>query len=157
MMGPNEHIWGLSKWRFLQCEASVWTLGNKVLELAFFAGLSIWIYFEFFSGGVYTYIKIIGLIIAVLAFSVIRSRFGLYEGFFDGYEKGFEDAATKNCDYWGDTHDEHSDNIDIATVISQIRQNEEKMSEENKKNREDEVRKGLSKLVGYILTWRKIR
>lgn len=57
------------------------------------------------------------LIIFVLSIGEIRSRFGLYEGYFDGYERGFEDAATRKCDYWGKTHNEISDVRFIANRL----------------------------------------
>lgn len=115
-MESSKQIWNLSKWRFLQGEASLWVFSNKALEFALLIGVVTWIYFEFFSYGIYENIKYIGLIIVILSVGEVRSRFGLYEGYFDGYERGFEDAATRNCDY-GDTHNEISDNSAIMQVL----------------------------------------
>jgi hypothetical protein len=42
------------------------------------------------------------------------------EGYSDGYERGFSDAATRNCAYWGETHNEISDNLTTADVIAEI-------------------------------------
>jgi hypothetical protein len=155
-MGSDRQVWNLSKLRFLQGEASLWIFSNKVLEIVLTFGIAIWLYFEFFSPYIYEKIKYLGLIVTLLAFSGIRSRFKLYEGYFDGYEQGFKDASTCNYDYWGDTHDEFSDNCAINSVLEKIKKNEDRISEENKKSRADEMEKGFSKLMGYILTWRKI-
>lgn len=156
-MDSHEQIWNLAKWRFLQGEASLWLFSNKVLEIALLVGVATWVYFEFFAFANYTYLKYIGLIITILSVGVIRSRFGLYEGYFDGYERGFEDAATRNCDYWGDTHNEFTDNSAIDAVLDEIEKNEEKINKENIVSRENEVKKGFSQLIGYIFTWRKIK
>ena len=156
-MGSDEQIWSLAKWRFLRGEASLWLFSNKVLEVTLFVGVATWVYFEFFSPDDYTYLKYIGLIIIILSFGEIRSRFGLYEGYFDGYEAGFNDAATRNCDYWGDTHNKVTDNSAINAALDEIKINEEKINKENIASRVNEVEKGFSKLIGFVLTWRKIK
>jgi hypothetical protein len=156
-MESHEQIWNLAKWRFLQEEASLWLFSNKVLEIALFFGVATWIYFDFFSFDYYTYLKYIGLIIIIHSVGEIRSRFGLYEGYFDGYERGFEDAATRNCDYWGDKHNEFTDNSAINAVLDEIQKNEEKIKKENIVSRENEVKEGFSQLMGYIFTWHKIK
>ena len=48
-MDSNQQIWNLAKWRFGQGEATLWIFSNKVLEIAFFAGVAAWVYFDFFS------------------------------------------------------------------------------------------------------------
>lgn len=156
-MGSDEQIWSLAKWRFLHGEASLWSFSNKALEVALFVGVAIWAYFDFFSPDSYTYLKYIGLIIIILSYGEIRSRFGLYEGYFDGYETGFNDAAIRNLDYWGDTHDEITDSLAINAVLDEIKKNEEKINKENIASRVIEVEKGFSKLIGFVLTWRKIK
>ena len=155
-MDQHEQIWNLAKFRFVQSEASLWVISNKVLEVAWFASISCWVYFEFFSGN-YTYLKFIGLIIIYLSFGEIRSRIGSYRGYFDGYEKGFEDAATRNCDYWGKTHDEYDDQVAIKSVLDDIKKNEDRIDKKNLDMRDSEIIEGFSRLTGYILTWRKIK
>jgi len=76
-MSTHEKIWNLAKFRFLQGEARLWVISNKELELALVIGIAIWVYFEFFSFGIYIYLKYIGLTIFILCISEIRSRFGL--------------------------------------------------------------------------------
>ena len=156
-MESNEQIWNLSKWRFLQEEASLWIFGNKVLEFVLLIGIVAWINFEFFSYGILHNIKYTGLIAVILSVSEIRSRIGSYRGYFDGYERGFKDAATRNCGDCGDTHDAISDSFVINRVIEEIKKNDEKISNESKIEREEQVQKGFSQLVGFILTWRKIK
>ncbi|WP_439502969.1 hypothetical protein [Methylophaga sp.] len=156
-MKLDEKIWGIAKWRFLQSEASRWLVNNKALEIVFFVGLSVWAYFEFFSSGNYSNIKYLGLILAVSAFVVMRTRYSSYTGFFDGYECGFKDASARNLDYWGKTHNETSDSIIIEAVLRDIEINESKISDENKISRDTEVKKGFSKLVGFFLTWKKLQ
>lgn len=70
-MTQHEQIWNLAKFRFVQSEASLWVISNKVLEVAWFLGISCWIYYEFFSFN-YTYLKFIGLIIIYLSVGEIR-------------------------------------------------------------------------------------
>jgi hypothetical protein len=155
-MESSETIWNLSKWRFLQADARLWVFSNKALEIVLLAGIVTWVYFEFFSYGIYENIKYIGLVVAILSVGEARSRLGLYEGYFDGYEQGFKDAATRNCDYWGDTHNEFQDNLALNSVLNEIKNNEEKISHENKQSRLKEIEEGFSRLAGYIFTWRKI-
>ena len=76
---------------------------------------------------------------------------------FDGYGHGFTDAATRNCDYWGDTYSQSTDSSDIHAALKEIKQNDEKVSAKNKESRESDIRKGFSNLIGIMLTWRKIR
>lgn len=156
-MSANEQIWDLAQFRFLQTTTRLWVINNKVLEIAFLVGMTIWVSFEFFSTGYYAYIKYFGLVLTVLTLIIMRSRTSCYEGYFDGYEHGFKDAATQNCDYWGNTHNEISDSVAIETVLNKIKENEEKISEENLLSREHQVKEGLSSATGFILTWRKIR
>ncbi len=146
----SKQIWNLSKRRFLQEEVSRWIFSNKTFEIFLLAGIVVWVYFEFFSYGIYENIKYIGLIIVIRSIGAIRFKFILYQGYFDGYERGFEDAATCNCDYWGDTHNEQSDNLAITTVLEKIKNNEEKVSDANQKLRAKEVEKGISQLTSYI-------
>jgi len=155
-MNSHEQIWNLAKFRFLQSEASLWVISNKKVEIFWVIGIAIWVYFEFFSFGNYMYLKYIGLIIIYFSIGEIRSRLGLYEGYFDGYEKGFEDAATRNCDYWGETHDEFSDENAIKAVLDDIKNNEDKIDKDNIVSRENEIKEGFSQLMGF-LTWRKIK
>lgn len=155
-MNTYETVWAISKWRFLQSEARQWMISNKIIEIIFIGSLSIWIYFEFFSES-YEFIKYIGLFFFVISILVIYSRYSKYLGYFDGYEQGFQDAATRNCDYWGATHDKHEDEQDILAVLNEISKNEENISKENMESRNDEIKKGFSKLVGFILTWKRIR
>jgi hypothetical protein len=155
-MELRKQIWNLSKWRFLQGEASLWVISNKALEYALLVGVLTWVYFEFFSHGIYKNINYIGVVIVIYSVSEIRSRIGLYKGYFAGYERGFEDASTRNCDYLGGTHNEISDNLAINAVLEEIKNNEGKISNENKETRANEVDKGLSQLAGYIFTWCKI-
>ena len=155
-MEAYEQILGLAKFRFLQTTARLWVINNKVLEIAFLVGIIMWISFEFFSTGYYAYIKYFGLVLTVLTLIIMRSRTSCYEGFFDGYEHGFKDAATQNCDYWGNTHNEYTDSVAKETVLNKIKKNEEKISKKDLLSREHQVKEGLSSGAGFILTWRKI-
>lgn len=157
IMNTDVEVQELSKSRFLETEASLWLLGNKSLEIALFVGIYIWFYFEFFSSGPLENIKFIGLIIIVLMISEIRSRLSVYRGYCDGYTLGFADAATRNCDYWGETHNQWTDSSDIHAALEEIKKNNEKANAENKESRESSIRKGFSNFIGFMLTWRKIR
>ena len=156
-MNSNEKIWNISKWRFLQSEASLWIIGNKGFEIVFLVGVVVWVYFEFFSFGNYQYIKYLGLVLIFAAFAAIRGRHSNYVGFYDGYEQGFKDASVRNLDYWGSTHSELSDESAIISVLTDIEKSEEQISSENREARDKEVKKGFSKLLGYVFTWRKLR
>lgn len=156
-MKLDEKIWDIAKWRFLQSEAAHWFINNKLFEIVFLVGLSAWVYFEFFSTGNYSNIKYLGLLLAVSAFVVIRTRYSSYTGFFDGYECGFKDASIRNLDYWSTTHSETSDSIVIEAVLRDIEINEIKISDENKISRSAEVKKGFSKLVGFFFMWKRLK
>ncbi len=58
--------------------------------------------------------------------------------------------------FWGDIHTEESDNSSIKRVLKNIKRNEKLMSAQNVEARKQEIEKGFSKLLGYLLTWRKI-
>ncbi|MDH3468022.1 MAG: hypothetical protein OES26_19310 [Gammaproteobacteria bacterium] len=60
-METDLEVWNMSKWRFLQSEASLWIFGNKFLEVALFLGALVWFYFEFFSAGLLKNLKYLGL------------------------------------------------------------------------------------------------
>ncbi len=154
-MDPDTGVWNLAKWRFLQ-QARLWLLGNRFLEMTVLVGVMMWIYFEFFasSGGS---LKYVALLIVFLSISEIRARLSLYEGYFDGYERGFGDAATRKCDYWGEIHDEADDKRAISAAINEIAENESKISPTNVESRNSEIQMGFGKLVGFVLTWRKLR
>jgi hypothetical protein len=152
-MDYREKIWSLAKMRFLHGEASMWIFGNKAIETLFFISFAIWIYSEFVSS---SYIKYAGLIGTVFSFMAMKSRYDMYEGFFDGYEQGFMDAATKNLDYWGRTHSKNTDARDIQAAMREIEESEEIVSTENKASRETQINKGFNKLTGIVLTWRKL-
>ncbi len=156
-MNSDEKIWNIAKWRFLQSEARLWIISNKGFEITFLVGMIMWIYFEFFSSGNYQYIKYLGLVLVFIAFTAMRGRNNSYIGFFDGYEQGFKDASVRNLDYWGDTHSESSDEVAINNVLNDIDKNEEQVSPENRETRDKEVKKGFSKLLGFFLSWRKLR
>jgi hypothetical protein len=157
LFNSDEKIWNIAKWRFLQSEAALWIIGNKILEIVFLLGLVMWIYFEFFSSGNYQYFKYIGLVLVFFTFLAMRGRYSSYLGFFDGYEQGFKDAAVRNLDYWGSTHNESTDEMAIDAVLQQIENNEENISSKNKEERDKEVKDGFRKLLGFLLTWRKLR
>ena len=156
-MNSDEKIWNIAKWRFIQSEASLWIIGNKGFEVAFLVGLVVWIYFEFFSFGHYQYIKYFGLILAFATFAAMRGRIANYVGFYDGYEQGFKDASVRNLDSRGSFHQKASDEATINNVLCEIEKSEEQVNSQNREYREREVKKGFSKLLGYILTWRKLR
>ncbi len=149
-------VWDLSKWRFLQCEASLWIISNKLLEVTHIIGFMTWIYFEFISVGSLESIKYLGLLVGILSFLAIRSRRKLYIGYFNGYEQGFRDAATRNCDYWSDVH-ALSGSEDIDETLEEIKENEKRITDENINSRAEDVKKGFSKLVGFIVTWPNTR
>lgn len=154
-MDSHKQIWNLAKFRFLQGEASLWVLKNKTVEILWIIGIATWIYFEFFAKGNLVYLKFIGLIIIYFSIGEIRSRLSLYHGYFDGYEKGFEDAATRNCDYWGKTHNELSDEAALKSVLKDIKINEDRIDQANIEMRDKEINEGFSQLMGFV-TWRKI-
>lgn len=155
-MGASESIWAIAKWRYLQSEARLWIISNKALEIIFLIGASAWIYFEFFAHS-YGFMKYLGLLLSVLSLLEIRSRRASYVGYFDGYDQGFADAATRNCDYWGNTHDEQSEEREKLAVLDEISRCEANVTEENMKSRNEEVREGFSRLTGFFLTWKKIK
>lgn len=155
-MDSHKQIWNLAKSRFLQGEASLWVISNKTLDILWIIGIASWIYFEFFVKGSFGFLKFIGLLIIYFSIGEIRSRLSLYQGYFDGYEKGFEDAATRNCDYWGKTHDELSDGAEIKSVLNDIKNNEDRIDQANIEMRDKQISDGFSKLLGFII-WRKIK
>jgi hypothetical protein len=156
-MNSDEKIWKIAKWRFLQSEPSLWIIGNKWVEITFLVGAVVWIYFEFLSIGTFQYIKYLGLVLVIFSFAAMRGRHANYIGFYDGYEQAFKDACVRNLDYWGGTHTELSDEAAIIGVLSEIEKSEEQISPENREARDKEVKKGFSKLLGYVFTWRKQR
>jgi len=155
-MNTSEKVWAIGKWRFLQSEARLWLIGNKALEIIFFTSFGIWLYFEFISNS-YVFFKHISLFIFFISILEIRNRYSKYLGYFDGYEQGFQDASTKNCDYWGDTHNEQEDERNIIAVLNEISKNEENISKENVASRNNEIKEGFTKLLGFLLTWRKLK
>ena len=150
-MKNYEKIWEFAKWRFLQNEAASWTIGNKVLELILFAGALIAIYFGFFADGSNSVLQYFGIIMALLAYGVIQHRVGQFIGYFDGYERGFLDAASRDL-----VPSELDEDIALDGVMKEIKESEDKVSEEDFALREESVAEGFSKLLGLFLTWRKI-
>ena len=150
-MRTSESIWAMAKWRYLQSEARLWVISNRVLEIIFLASAGVWTYFEFFSHS-YEFMRYVGLCSSVLSLLEIGSRRAAYVGYFDGYEQGFDDAATKNCDYWGTTHNKQEDERAKLAVLEEISQNEANISEQNMKSRNEEIKEGFSRLMGFFLT-----
>lgn len=155
-MNSEELIWDLSKKRFLQAEAYYWLLGNKVIEILFIIGLIIFVYFDFYVFDSFKYFKYAGIAIIIITLCIIRFRRGSYLGYFDGYEQGFKDAASRNCDYW-DEISEFQAYSAIKKALEEIKNNEKNVSEENMQSRINDIKKGFNKLTGFILTWRKIK
>jgi hypothetical protein len=155
-MDYHNHIWNLSKMRFLQSTASVWILSNKIFEILLFSGIIMFLYFDIFVFNDFKYLKYFGFIVSVLAAGAISSRLGSYEGYFDGYEQGFIDAATRNCDYW-DEEGEFKANIALMQTIGELSDNEKNISEENRQERFKDISKGMNKIYGFVLTWRKVK
>ena len=155
-MYPYNLIGRIAKWRFLQSEASLWSAGNRVVEFLFFIGTIMFLYFDNFVFDDFKYFKYIGIVIALYSLGTIRHRSGLYDGYFDGYEQGFMDSATCNCDYWGSKDFTGDEELAIAKALAEIELNEKNISEANMLARAEEIKKGHSKLLGWILTWRKV-
>ena len=155
-MNTDEFIWDFAKWRFLQGEARLWIYSNKILEVMFFLSLTLWLYLEFFlmSNSPLTYVS---LLTTVLLFVKVRTRISKYQGFFDEYERGFEDAATRNCDYWSKTHSEQSATYALEETVSEIKKNEEIISLENLNIRKEEIEQGYQKLLGLLLSWKELK
>jgi hypothetical protein len=149
-------VWALSKLRFLETVPYYWLLSNKVLEILFFSGAAIFLYFDLSVYDNFKYLKYIAIIIALWSIGAISSRLGSYEGYFDGYEQGFKDAATHNVDYWSEEND-IMENISISNALKEIKINAERMSEEHKQQRTTTINKNFKKLIGWVLTWKKIR
>jgi hypothetical protein len=150
-MGNFERIWNLSKARFLQCVASRWILNNKVVELLFFIGIIISVYCDIYVFGSFKYFKYVGVLLVLFSWGATRHRIGIYSGYFDGYEHGFIDAATCKLGYNSNEQD-----MALDIVLDNIDKNNRKISEEDKMSISEDIKKGYSKLYGFILTWRKI-
>ena len=155
-MYSYNRIWNIANWRFLQAEAALWITGNKVLEYWFLIGIITFLYCDNFLLDNFKYFKYLGFVIVIYSVSAMRYRFGLQEGYTDGYEQGFIDAATRNCDYWGGDINVVED-MAINTALDEIEKTEERISKENRLARADEIKKGFAKLLGWVLTWRKVK
>lgn len=151
-MNHDEFIWNSSKWRFHQCISSLWQCSNKLIEFLFLGALCGLVASELILDGLNHLTTVFSVILA-LAFAEFRARASLFEGFFDGYERGFQDAATCNFDYWGETHTEADDGIKLKQVIEEISRNEQNVSEANLEARHAEITTGLSKCLGFGLLW----
>jgi len=82
----------------------------------------------------------------------ISKRNGLYTGYFDGYEQGFCDAATKYLGWMSNLQEGTA----ITTTLKEIETNENDIDPENKLEREKQVNEGYVKLLGWLITWRKL-
>ena len=150
-MKNYEKVWEFAKWRFLQNEATLWTIGNKVLELILFAGILIAIYFGFFANETNSVVEYFGVALTLLAYGVIQHRVGQFMGYFDGYERGFLDAASRDL-----VPSQLEEGIALDEVMEEIEKSEDNLSDEDFSLREASVKEGFSKLLGLFLTWRKI-
>lgn len=150
-MKNYEKIWEFAKWRFLQNEATKWTIGNRILEIILIGGVLLALYFGFYAEESNSIAEYFGIILTLLVYGVIQRRVGQYIGYFDGYEKGFLDAASRNLVPSVIVEGEALD-----SVMKDIDESELNLTEEESALREKSVIEGFEKLLGLILTWRKI-
>jgi hypothetical protein len=146
----NKQIWNISKWRFLQSEASFWIVRNKVLEILAFGSVVLWFWLSASPSPEPAILPKIVIVVALLAAITVDRRNSKWDGYFDGYEQGFQDAASRNLDYWGETHDTHSDDVVISQVLEDIKRNENSISEEDRAERGAQIQKGRAKAVGFV-------
>lgn len=143
----------LSKMRFLQTEAISWLLPTKLIELMFAGGVLLLVIPFFVDEPIIDKLPYAGVIFMIVAYFELAKRRAIWWGFYYGYEQGFKDAATANFDFWGTSHDEHSDAAAVEAIIDRIKEAEEKVGDENLAMRDKQIIDGLKRCQGFVVRW----
>lgn len=152
-MNTNKYIWVLSKMRFFQTESQFWVFNAKSLDILIIISMSLFIYFEFLTQETLYYLNYVFLLITLYFYSMRIGRQYKFIGFFDGYENGFNDAATRHISYIGQ---DDPFNFDYdhrkAEACLEIEERLKDVSDKYKQEQNKAIREGLNRASG-IFTW----
>jgi hypothetical protein len=140
----DQEIWDLSKQRFLQFEAQFWTIGTRTLEIIFIISFgALW---ALFFLGQYQRLTIGAAAAAIASAISIIARDSKFKGYFEGYEQGFKDAGSRTLDYWDwdELGNAASELAALESILREIGETEETLSEEDKATRKEEIGKGVA-------------
>lgn len=144
-----EIVWNKAKISFLERMSYFWLFGNKIFEGIFFLGV-----FLCFFGGWFLQA---GCALAIYSGAIMFYRQGLWDGYYEGYENGFINSVQRPLeDIKNHKYSLESENHWHAlegTYWNPDNPDEAKALEEE----EARIRlEGFRKLLGWILTWKKV-